>query len=438
MSLKKLPSNPATDSSADPAGLPEADSGQALRQRAEEMARVNAAASPESAKALSPAETRKTLHELRVHQIELEMQNEELRRTQEELEVSKARYFDLYDLAPVGYCTLDEQGLILEANLAAAGLLGEARGALVKERFSRFIVPEDEDIYYLRRKHLFATREPQACELRMMKTDGTAFWARLEATAAEDASGEPVCRVVVTDITERKRAEEALRVSVVQMELAVQEKTVLLQEIHHRVKNNLAVVSGLLSLQAEASESSEVKLALDKSQQRVHSMAIIHAHLYGRGRFDRIDFSEYARELVLGLYSASVTEPCPISEEMDLEPIELGMDRAVPCALILNELFSNALQHAFPDGRTGKIHVSFRRSEPGFLELAVEDNGIGLPVGSLGGRETGTLGLRIVSILTGQLGGSLKQEAGQGTRIVIRFPEPGGDAGGMGARRSDV
>ena len=128
-----------------------------LRWRAEEIAREKAAQPPENLEALSPEETRRTLHELRVHQIELEMQNEELRRAQAELDAARARYFDLYDLAPVGYCTVSEKGLILEANLTAATLLGVARGALVKQPFSRFILKEDQDIYYLHRKQLFET-----------------------------------------------------------------------------------------------------------------------------------------------------------------------------------------------------------------------------------------------------------------------------------------
>ena len=116
------------------------------------------------------------LHELRVHQIELEMQNEELRRAQAELGAARARYFDLYDLAPVGYVTVSEKGLILEANLTAATLLGVARGSLIKRPMSKFILKEDHDIYYLHRKKLFETREPQECELRMGKEDGTVFW----------------------------------------------------------------------------------------------------------------------------------------------------------------------------------------------------------------------------------------------------------------------
>ena len=142
-----------------------------LRRRAEEIDRGEAVQVPDNLQGLSPEETRRMLHELRVHQIELEMQNEELRRTQEELEVSRERYFDLYDLAPVGYFTLGEQGLILEANLTAAKLLGVARGALVKQHFSHFILPEDQDIHYQRRKALLETGASQAWDLRMLKKD---------------------------------------------------------------------------------------------------------------------------------------------------------------------------------------------------------------------------------------------------------------------------
>jgi PAS domain S-box-containing protein len=168
---------------------------------------------PENVAALSPDEVRQTIHELRVHQIELEMQNEELRRTQGELEAARARYFDLYDLAPVGYCTLNEKGLILEANLTAATLLGVARRALVKRILTRFILKEDQTIYYRIHKLLLETEAPQACELRMVKKDGTLFWAHLEAITALDADGKAISRIGLSDVPERRRVEEALKES---------------------------------------------------------------------------------------------------------------------------------------------------------------------------------------------------------------------------------
>jgi PAS domain S-box-containing protein len=195
-----------------------------LRRRAEETARAN---EDKPLDTLPPEETRQVLHELRVHQIELEMQNEELRRTQAELEASRARYFDLYDLAPVGYFTVSEQGLILEANLTAATLLGVARGDLIKRPLPRFILPEDQDIYYLHRKQLFETGAPQVCEMRMLRADAAPFWARLEATAAQDADGAPTCRAVMSDITVHKEAEETLRQSEKKYELERKYRAIL-------------------------------------------------------------------------------------------------------------------------------------------------------------------------------------------------------------------
>ena len=198
-----------------------------LRGQAEKkIFRRKTARMPETPEALSPEEARQMLHELRVHQIELEIQNEELRRTQAELEVSQARYFDLYDLAPVGYVTVSEKGLILEANLTAATLLGAARGALIKQRLTRFILPEDQDIYYRHRKLLFETGAPQVCEMRMVRADADFFWARIEATAAKEAgSGENVCRIAMSDVTERTQAGRALRKAHDELEQRVAERT---------------------------------------------------------------------------------------------------------------------------------------------------------------------------------------------------------------------
>jgi two-component sensor histidine kinase len=151
-------------------------------------------------------------------------------------------------------------------------------------------------------------------------------------------------------------------------------------------------------------------------------MALIHELLYGNEHLDRINFSEYARQLVNELYSSLSREAGRIAIELALDPIELSIERAVPCALILNELVTNAFKYAFPDGRNGRILVRFRESGPGSLELAIEDDGIGLPPGRLGARNDKSLGLRIVGILTKQLDGSLAQEECQGTRVVLRFP----------------
>jgi PAS domain S-box-containing protein len=186
---------------------PAPDSVASLRQQAEKLVRAK---ETRELMTLSPEETRRLVHELHVHQIEVEMQNDELLRAHMELEASRARYFDLYDLAPVGYLTVSETGLIVEANLTAATLPGVARGELVRRPLTRYILPEDQDIYYRHRKQLFETSEPQVCELRLLRPDACPFRAHLEATVAHDANSHaPVCRIVMSDITERERAEES-------------------------------------------------------------------------------------------------------------------------------------------------------------------------------------------------------------------------------------
>ena len=187
--------------------------GQALRQQAEARLLKKSPLSPEDIQVMSAETTRQMLFELRVHQIELEMQNEELRESQLALDIVRTRYFDLYDLAPVGYCTTNENGLITQANLTAASLLGINRNVLIKQVLTRFIHKEDEDIYYLHRKKLLKSGAPQACELRMIKPDGTQVWVHLSCTVAEDVEGALEVRAVLTDITERKDADNALRES---------------------------------------------------------------------------------------------------------------------------------------------------------------------------------------------------------------------------------
>ena len=189
-----------------------------LRQREESAGRPRAVRSLESVESLSPEATRRLLHSLRVHQIELEAQNEELRRTQVELDASRARYFDLYDLAPVGYITVSEPGLILQANLTSATLLGVMRDDLVRQPLTRFICTDDQDKFYLLRRQLLATGEPQTCELRLVKSGGTFFWANLAATVVPklspshrpDADGTPVLRIVLSDVTEHLRTQQLL------------------------------------------------------------------------------------------------------------------------------------------------------------------------------------------------------------------------------------
>jgi len=183
----------------------------ALREQAEARLRNTAALAPEDRESMYPAAIARLLHELRVHQIELEMQNEELRRAQLELDASRARYIDLYDLAPVAYCTVSQAGLIVQANRSAAELLGIDSGALIGQLWSQFIVKDDQDSYYVLRKQSLADSAAQSGELRMARRDGENFWAQLTINRAPQTEAVPALRIVFSDISKRKQVEEAVR-----------------------------------------------------------------------------------------------------------------------------------------------------------------------------------------------------------------------------------
>jgi len=196
-----------------------------LRSRAEATVLKNRAEVPKGLLPMPHAEAQKLIHELQVHQVELEMQNEELShartelemqneelsRAQTELEASRRHYFDLYHLAPVGYCILSREGLVLEANFTAVNMLDLALSTLVRKPITHFIFKEDLDIYYQHYKQLYQMNRSTACELRMVKKDGTSFWVQLTSTppdVVQGMSSEPVCRVVLSDITERRIVQE--------------------------------------------------------------------------------------------------------------------------------------------------------------------------------------------------------------------------------------
>ncbi len=182
--------------------------GQKLRRRAEDAAREKVDRMQAEIDALSPDDARRLFHELHVQKIELAMHNDELHRIQGELEVSRSRYFDLYDLAPVGYFTLNDKGLILEANLTAANLLGVTRHVLVNQELSRYIVRADQDVYFRHRNLLLETGAQQVCEFRMLRGDAV-FWVRMESYMTQDSlSAQTVYRVVISDINESRQMEE--------------------------------------------------------------------------------------------------------------------------------------------------------------------------------------------------------------------------------------
>lgn len=232
---------------------------------------------------------------------------------------------------------------------------------------------------------------------------------------------------VWTDVTDYKRAEEALRQS-------LEEKVVLLKEVHHRVKNNLQIVASLLGLQAGRSDSEQVVSVLQDTRNRVRSMALLHETLYRSGNLARINFAIYLKDLcgqLLQTYSASTNR---VRVEYQVDEIGLPLEQAVPCGLIVSELVSNALKHGFPDNRTGKVLVGLRSVENQSLDLTIHDDGVGLPA-AFDPALNSTLGMKLISGLVAQMRGKMEIERSKGSgasfRIVFSAPlnmRAGGEA----------
>ena len=223
-----------------------------------------------------------------------------------------------------------------------------------------------------------------------------------------------------------------------QLSLSLQQKEALLREIHHRVKNNLQVIASLLGLQAQYIQDPRALAVFQESQARVRAMGLIHERLYASGDLARLDVASYVREMASQLIAASCVHPHAVELEVDASEVWLGIDTAVPCGLIINELVSNALKHAFPAEFKGHARVTLRMWQEGDrVLLTVSDNGVGLPT-DLDYRHTDTLGLQLVMILTRQLGGTIDLVRQPGTNFHIAFPHEGSRRRRQAIKRMDA
>ncbi len=211
----------------------------------------------------------------------------------------------------------------------------------------------------------------------------------------------------------RREAEEQITAS-------LREKEVLLKEIHHRVKNNLQIISSLLNLQSGYTEDPETLEMYRESQSRIHSMALIHEKLYQSGDLARVDFPEYVRNLVGYLFRSYSAGAGQVAMDVDVAPVFLSLDVSIPCGLIISELVTNALKYAFPQGKGGKLFVGLHSESGDRYSLIVRDDGIGFP-NEVDFQNTDSLGLQLVMTLTEQLDGDISLQKGDGTEFRISF-----------------
>lgn len=387
-----------------------------------------------------PVTTERLMHELQVHQVELQLQNEELRRAQLALELSHARYFDLYDLAPVGYLTVAASGLIVEANLCAATLLDVARSALVKSPLSRFIVNAHQDSYYQCRRQLLETGQAQSCELQVLQSDGTMLWVRAIVGAEQDGSETPALRVILTDISERKRLDEALRETNKNLELARQQadraslaKSEFLSSMSHELRSPLNAILGFAQLMEsgappptpsqQASLGQILKggwylLALINDILDLASIESGHAAL---------SMESVALDTVL-LDCQTLIEPLTTERAVRLSFPELPVAYSVqadPTRLkqVLINLLSNAIKY---NRLGGSVVVSCGSPEAGRVRISVRDSGPGLsaqkldqlfqPFNRLGQEMGGTKGTGIGLVVSQRLVQSMGGEMGVESR----------------------
>jgi PAS domain S-box-containing protein len=355
----------------------------------------------------------KLINELQVHQIELEMQNEELRNTQLELSKTKDEYTDLYDNAPVGYFLLNENGIISKVNQTLANMLDVKRAKLLNIPFANFVDYDFQDNFYFFLNQSLQFEESQEVELKLKKGDGSEFYASLKSVVVEKSANDLVeFRIIVTDITERKQAEEKIKAS-------LKEKETLLQEIHHRVKNNFTIVSSLLSLQASSINDERLTEALLDSKNRLQTMSAIHETLYQSENLSAIDMSIYLSKLgndVARNYSTG----SKLNLKVESENILIGAKQASPIGLVVNELVTNSLKYAFPTNEDGEIKIILQKAEDQ-IELEYSDNGIGMPEG-FDWKNSKSLGLKLVrTLVENQLDGSIEMESKNGTKFIIKF-----------------
>jgi len=330
--------------------------------------------------------------------------------------ISPEAFARILDLADDAIVSVDKDQRIILFNQGAEKIFGYALDE-VEGKPLDMLLPQRLAQAHRRELNQFAgtpesaRRMGERREILGRRKDGSEFPAEASISKVV-VDGRPMFTAILRDVTQRSLAEDRVRAS-------LREKEALLKEIHHRVKNNLQVVSSLLGLQSRGAADPYLRRAFLESQNRIHSMALLHESLYQSGDLSQIDFPVYVRELTDHL-CRSYGVGDRIRLETSLDPMRLTIDTAMPCGLIINELVSNSLKYAFPDERRGRVVIELREREGGMAELTIADDGIGLPP-DIDVEKTRSLGLRLVRSLAQQLGSPAEFSSQSGTSVRILF-----------------
>jgi PAS domain S-box-containing protein len=332
------------------------------------------------------------------------------------LRSSEDRFRQVVEAAPNAMVMVGASGLIEMVNAQAEKVFGYPRHELLGRSIEMLVPERFRSNHPTLRRDFFASPATRAMgagrDLYGLRRDGSEFPVEIGLNPLDTDEGVKVLSAIV-DISDRKHREERIHA-------ALKEKDVLLGEIHHRVKNNLQIIYSLLDLHAARVSDPGVFGMLRDSQSRIRSMALIHQTLYESKDFEEVDFSHFLDSLVPTLISSYGIDPERIRLSIDAANVRLPINAAIPCGLMLNELISNALKHAFPDRRGGRIEVTLTENAPGHVALSVADDGIGLPA-AVETASVDTLGLQLVTLLVDQLDGTLTVRRADPTRFVVAF-----------------
>jgi PAS domain S-box-containing protein len=345
----------------------------------------------------------------------LARQIEERKRTEAQLAQALAETSDVMETIPDLVCVLDGDGRLVRWNRRVELVTGFTHDEIAGKPAVQFFPPAEQPLVHAAIRHVLDAGYAEV-EGNLVAKNGTLVSYQFIGAAMKNYRGEATGLTAVgRDVSERKQAEH--------LRNALREKEILLKELHHRVKNNLQVISSLLSLQASHVEDPKALAMFEESRNRVRLIAKVHESLYRGENISGVEVAAFVREVTNDLFRSYAINPEAVRLTVDVASDPLGVDLAVPCGLIINELVSNALKHAFPDGRKGEIRVELHRHASGAYHLQVKDDGIGLP-NETSYQEAPTLGWQLVGALTRQLGGSIEVKGGAGTEVIVTFPAP--------------
>ena len=340
----------------------------------------------------------------------------ERKKSDDILEASERRFRSIMVHAPIGMAVVSLDGRWLEVNAALSEIVGYSKLELENLTFQDITHPNDleTDLQHVQELLDGKVRSYQM-EKRYIRKNRESVWVKLTASLMRDARNEPLYFISqIEDISDRKEKEAAIN-------LAFREKETLLKEVYHRVKNNLQVIISLLNMKMRTLPEGEYKGALLESVLRVRAMALVHEQLYQSRDLSSIILADYIRDLCRDLGATAGIEQRGITINCEGEPLAVDLEHAVPLGLLLNELITNSLKHAFPDGRRGAVRVSLSSAGENMACLVVADNGVGLPATPSTAPSTST-GLKLVEALSRQLDATLTFEINGGTRVSLVFP----------------